>query len=148
MDLSLALLHGKGDNIEVHSVATELDILGRPTALLVAADQAALHVHSVSVQHKGEVTRAGLLPHLHPLTSKRVLKYDCDEIVFSINKRPLTARMEGTRRRMPNEITEVLMVKEPLVDLARVVLLGGIYGGARGHGHLTQADMGQVQTRA
>ena len=32
--------------------------------------------------------------------------------------------MVGTRRRMPNEITEVLMVKEPLVDLARVVIWG------------------------
>ena len=74
MDLSFALLHCKGDNVEVHSVTTELDILGRPTALLVAADQAALHVHSVSVQHKGEVTGAGLLPHLHLLTGKGVLE--------------------------------------------------------------------------
>ena len=74
LDLSLALLHGKGDGVEVHSVATELDILGSTTALLVAADHAALHVHSVSVQHKGEVTRARLLPNLHPLTGKGVLK--------------------------------------------------------------------------
>ena len=75
LDLSLALLHGKGDGVEVHSVATELDILGSTTALLVAADHAALHVHSVSIQHKGEVTRARLLPNLHPLTGKGVLKY-------------------------------------------------------------------------
>merc|ERR1712212_859311 len=51
-----------------------------------------------AVQHKGEVTGAGLLPHLHLLTGKGVGKDG------------------STRRRMPNEITEVLMVKEPLVD--------------------------------
>ena len=31
---------------------------------------------------------------------------------------PLTARMAGTKRRKPNEISEVLMVEEPQVDLA------------------------------
>merc|ERR550532_2775794 len=39
---------------------------------------------------------------------------------FTLSPVKVSARIAGTRRRMPNEITEALMVKEPLVDLARV----------------------------
>merc|ERR1719458_1300442 len=37
---------------------------------------------------------------------------------FTLSPVKVSARMAGTRRRMPNEITEALMVKEPMVDLA------------------------------
>merc|ERR1711934_97762 len=36
---------------------------------------------------------------------------------FTLSPVKVSARIAGTRRRMPNEITEALMVKEPLVDL-------------------------------
>merc|ERR1719458_323243 len=37
---------------------------------------------------------------------------------FTLSPVKVSARIAGTRRRMPNEITEALMVKEPMVDLA------------------------------
>ena len=40
LELALALLDGEGDNVEVHAVPTQLNILGCSAALLVARDQA------------------------------------------------------------------------------------------------------------
>ena len=74
LDLALALLNSEGDDVKVHAVAAQLDILGGTTALLVAADQAVLHVDSVPVQDEGEAAGAGPLPHFHPLASKGILE--------------------------------------------------------------------------
>ena len=49
--------------------------------------------------------------------------------------------MVGTRKRKPREIIEVLMVKEPLTDLAGLGTPGSIYGRVKGPSHLTQVNM-------
>ena len=117
LDLALALLDGKGDDVKVHAIAAQLDLLGGTTALLVAADQAVLHIDSVPIQHEGEAAGAGLLPHFHLLASKGILeKYFLDFFAKGLDG-PLTARMAGTKKRKPSEISEVLMVEEPQVDL-------------------------------
>ena len=56
-------------------------------------------------------------------------------------KRPLTARMVGTRSRMPNEIAEVLMLEEPQADLAGQCVLGGYLWKGEKLRHLTGVDM-------
>ena len=118
--LDLALLDTESEGVRV-SGTVQCHFLDISTALLIAGSSASCL--PVVGDSKAEIAGAGLLPHLHALPNKSVLKV-C--LLNSLSKILLTAKTVGTRKKKPREIIEVLMVKEPLNDLAGLGAPGSI----------------------